>query len=110
MLPEPTISTGPSWNRNHFLGQYVRTVTDPTATHTYVLPGTYTAEAFPIVIPAYGVSIEGYGLGAGPLPVVMGVMLYTGLKHHRRVHLSLSVLFFILWAGTFITGVFFLPR
>jgi uncharacterized membrane protein YozB (DUF420 family) len=45
---------------------------------------------------------------AGPLPVVMGVMLYTGVKHHRRVHLSLSVLFGILWLGTFVTGVFFL--
>jgi hypothetical protein len=33
--PKVTISTGPSWNRNHFLGQYVRTVADPTATHTF---------------------------------------------------------------------------
>jgi hypothetical protein len=47
---------------------------------------------------------------AGPLPVVMGVMLYTGLRHHRRVHLGLSVLFAILWIGTFVTGVFFLPH
>jgi uncharacterized membrane protein YozB (DUF420 family) len=45
---------------------------------------------------------------AGPLPVVMGIMLYTGLQHYRRVHIGLSVLFSILWLGTFVTGVFFL--
>ena len=47
---------------------------------------------------------------AGPLPVVMGVMLYTGLKHYRRAHLLLSILFAILWIGTFITGVVFQPH
>jgi hypothetical protein len=47
---------------------------------------------------------------AGPLPVVMGVMLYTGLRHHRNVHIALSVLFLLLWIGTFVTGVFFLPH
>jgi uncharacterized membrane protein YozB (DUF420 family) len=45
---------------------------------------------------------------AGPLPVVMGVMLYTGLKHHRRIHIALSIVFGTLWLGTLITGVFFL--
>ena len=33
--PLVTISTGPSWNRNHFEAQYVRTVTDAAAGHTY---------------------------------------------------------------------------
>jgi len=33
--PKLTISTGPSWSRNHYVGQYVRTVADATATHTY---------------------------------------------------------------------------
>jgi uncharacterized membrane protein YozB (DUF420 family) len=47
---------------------------------------------------------------AGPLPVVMGVMLYTGLRHHRGVHIALSILFSLLWIGTFVTGVFFLPH
>jgi uncharacterized membrane protein YozB (DUF420 family) len=45
---------------------------------------------------------------AGPLPVVMGIMLWTGLKHLRRAHIALSVLFSALWLGTFVTGVFFL--
>lgn len=47
---------------------------------------------------------------AGPLPLVMGVMLYTGLRHHRRVHICLSILFSVLWIGTLVTGVFFLPH
>ena len=33
--PKVTISTGPSWSRNHYIAQYVRTVTDATADHTY---------------------------------------------------------------------------
>ena len=33
--PKITISTGPSWSRNHYVAQYVRTVTDATATHTH---------------------------------------------------------------------------
>jgi hypothetical protein len=33
--PKVTISTGPSWNRSHFIAQYVRTVSDPAADHTY---------------------------------------------------------------------------
>jgi hypothetical protein len=33
--PKLTISTGPSWNRNHVIAQYVRTVVDPTAEHSY---------------------------------------------------------------------------
>jgi uncharacterized membrane protein YozB (DUF420 family) len=45
-----------------------------------------------------------------PSALLMPAMLYTGLKRHRRVHLTLAVLFGILWAGTFVTGVFFLPH
>ena len=43
-------------------------------------------------------------------PVLMPVMLYTGLKGHRSIHLSLAVVFGVLWTGTFVTGVFFLPH
>ncbi len=45
-----------------------------------------------------------------PSAVLMPMMLYTGLTRRRRVHLSLAVLFGILWTGTFVTGVFFLPH
>jgi hypothetical protein len=45
-----------------------------------------------------------------PSALLLPVMLYTGLQHHRKVHLALAVLFGVLWTGTFITGIFFLPH
>ena len=45
-----------------------------------------------------------------PSALLMPVMLYTGLKGHRRVHLMLAAVFGVLWTGTFVTGVFFLPH
>jgi uncharacterized membrane protein YozB (DUF420 family) len=44
-----------------------------------------------------------------PSTFVMPAMLYTGLKGYVRVHLSLAVCFAVLWTGTFVTGIFFLP-
>jgi hypothetical protein len=43
-----------------------------------------------------------------PSAILMGAMLYTGLKHRPSWHISLAVLFGICWTGTFITGIFFL--
>lgn len=45
-----------------------------------------------------------------PTTLLMPVMLYTGLRRHRTVHLFLSGVFAVLWLETFITGVFFLPH
>jgi uncharacterized membrane protein YozB (DUF420 family) len=45
-----------------------------------------------------------------PSALLMPAMLYTGLKHHRALHLPLAFVFSILWTGTFITGIFFLPH
>jgi hypothetical protein len=45
-----------------------------------------------------------------PSALLLPVMLYTGLKHHRGFHLSLAAVFSVLWTGTFITGIFFLPH
>lgn len=45
-----------------------------------------------------------------PAALVLPLMLYTGLTRRRRTHLTLAVLFGVLWTGTFITGVFFLPH
>jgi len=45
-----------------------------------------------------------------PATAVMPLMLFTGYTHRRRLHLSLAALFSILWIGTFITGVFYLPH
>lgn len=44
-----------------------------------------------------------------PAAVLLIVMLVTGLRRRITLHYSLGVLFLILWAGTFITGIFFLP-
>jgi uncharacterized membrane protein YozB (DUF420 family) len=45
---------------------------------------------------------------AVPAAVLLPVMLYTGLSHRRTWHLTVAVLFGLLWLGTFITGTFFL--
>ena len=45
-----------------------------------------------------------------PSALLMPVMLFTGLKHHRSVHLVLAGIFATLWIGTVVTGVFFLPH
>jgi uncharacterized membrane protein YozB (DUF420 family) len=45
-----------------------------------------------------------------PSALLLPVMLYTGLRHHRNIHVTLAVLFSLLWIGTFITGIFFLPH
>jgi uncharacterized membrane protein YozB (DUF420 family) len=47
---------------------------------------------------------------AVPSTFLMPAMLYTGLRHQRRLHLALACVFGVLWAGTFITGIFFLPH
>jgi uncharacterized membrane protein YozB (DUF420 family) len=44
-----------------------------------------------------------------PSAVLLFVMLFTGLKHQRNFHIATGILFAILWTGTFITGIFFLP-
>ena len=45
-----------------------------------------------------------------PAAAILPLMLFTGLTHKRTVHITLALLFSILWTGTFITGVFFLPH
>lgn len=45
-----------------------------------------------------------------PAAVLLSVMLFTGLRHRRNWHIGVGVVFLILWVGTFITGVFFLPH
>jgi uncharacterized membrane protein YozB (DUF420 family) len=44
-----------------------------------------------------------------PSTFILPAMLYTGLKGYVRLHLSLAACFAVLWSGTFITGIFFLP-
>jgi hypothetical protein len=45
-----------------------------------------------------------------PSAIVLPLMLYLGLTHRRWLHVALGVLFALLWAGTFVTGIFFLPH
>jgi len=45
-----------------------------------------------------------------PLMLILPAMLYTGWKHQRRLHIALAVVFSILWAGMFGSGVFYLPH
>jgi uncharacterized membrane protein YozB (DUF420 family) len=45
-----------------------------------------------------------------PAAALMPLMLVTGLTHRRKMHLSLAFVFSVLWTGTFVTGVFFLPH
>jgi uncharacterized membrane protein YozB (DUF420 family) len=45
-----------------------------------------------------------------PAALLLPFMLFTGLKRKRAIHIRLAILFSILWTGTFITGVFFLPH
>lgn len=45
-----------------------------------------------------------------PSAILMPAMLYTGLTHRRTLHLILAGLFAVLWTGTVITGIFFLPH
>ena len=45
-----------------------------------------------------------------PSALLLPVMLYTGVRHHKTLHIAVGVGFFLLWTGTFVTGVFFLPH
>lgn len=44
-----------------------------------------------------------------PAAVLLPVMLFTGLKQRGKLHYRLGILFLLLWVGTFVTGIFFLP-
>ncbi len=45
-----------------------------------------------------------------PAAVVLVAMFLTGRAHRATLHVALGVLFAVLWTGTFITGIFFLPH
>ena len=47
---------------------------------------------------------------AVPSAVVLPLMLLSGVKHWKRLHVTCGALFALLWVGTFVTGVFFLPH
>ena len=45
-----------------------------------------------------------------PSAVLLPVMLFLGVKHWVKLHVACGILFTLVWIGTFITGVFFLPH
>ena len=45
-----------------------------------------------------------------PAATIMPFMLWTGFRHRRPIHLYLAGVFSVLWLGTFVTGIFFLPH
>ncbi|HEX4591013.1 MAG TPA: hypothetical protein VH120_13840 [Gemmataceae bacterium] len=45
-----------------------------------------------------------------PAAVLLPVMYVTGRAGRGRLHLALATVFAILWVGTFVTGIFFLPN
>jgi hypothetical protein len=45
-----------------------------------------------------------------PAAVLLPFMLFTGLRRRRRIHMALGTVFLVLWGGTFVTGVFYLPH
>ena len=47
---------------------------------------------------------------AVPSACVLPVMLLLGKAHWVKLHVALGALFTLLWIGTFVTGVFFLPH
>jgi len=47
---------------------------------------------------------------AVPSAIVLPAMMLSGARHWKVFHVSLGILFTLLWIGTFITGVFFLPH
>lgn len=45
-----------------------------------------------------------------PAALLLPLMLLTGIRRRRGVHVPLGLAFAALWIGTFVTGVFFLPH
>jgi hypothetical protein len=47
---------------------------------------------------------------AVPSAVLLPVMLFTGKTRRKTAHVAFAAAFAIMWVGTFVTGVFFLPH
>ena len=45
-----------------------------------------------------------------PAAVLLPIMFLSGVKRRRAIHIPVGILFALLWLGTFVTGVFFLPH
>jgi hypothetical protein len=45
-----------------------------------------------------------------PSALLLPIMLITGKTRRKSIHIAFGIVFSIVWAGTFVTGVFFLPH
>lgn len=45
-----------------------------------------------------------------PSAALLLAMLPSGLRHYRKLHIGLGLVFLGFWMGTLVTGVFFLPH
>jgi hypothetical protein len=45
-----------------------------------------------------------------PAALLLPAMLYTGRRRYKTAHGVLAVVFLVLWSGTLVTGLFFLPH
>jgi hypothetical protein len=45
-----------------------------------------------------------------PSAILLPIMLFSGQTGRKSIHVAFGVLFTIMWTGTFVTGVFFLPH
>jgi len=45
-----------------------------------------------------------------PSAILLPIMLFTGLREFKKTHRTVAIGFLVLWIGTFVTGVFFLPH
>lgn len=47
---------------------------------------------------------------AVPSALLMGIMLFTGLRKFKVLHRRVAIVFLVCWIGTFYTGIFWLPN
>jgi hypothetical protein len=67
-------------------------------------------EIFDEYVKANGAALRIHLAFSLPSAALLFIMLFTGLRHRRYLHIGCGILFGALWTGTFITGIFFLPH
>ena len=45
-----------------------------------------------------------------PAAILLPIQFVLGIKGFKKLHVPLGCLFLVLWIGTFITGVIYLPH
>lgn len=45
-----------------------------------------------------------------PSALLLPAMILSGARHWVKLHVACGILFTLVWIGTFVTGVFFLPH